>query len=248
MRVAVNREFFGGPAAEIVRVVLQAAAEAQGGPDVQMPVASAQELLAEGDRHLFGQGDTFEDGSEACRFYKLAAARGCVVAPERLGAVYGQVDSRSRSGRRRAIKYLKEGARRGNYYCYVEMAVLFAAVRHEANFRKAWDKFFADRAASPCAEAEAGEFRYVAALRRYVCGCIDMQLPPAHLAELSAEAAPLMHHLLAALHQLCNNSEQRMRLAGALRWTYENLAPRPVDTQRAPQGWVQGWVQRLETA
>jgi hypothetical protein len=246
LRVAANREFFAGPAAEIVRVVLQVAAAAGVAPDPK-PVASGAELLAEGDRHLFGQGTSFEDASEALRCYKLASHRGSLVALERMGAVYGQAHGKTSAGRRRAMRYLKDGARRGNYYCYTEMAIFFMTDPHAGNFVKAWDRFFAERAENPCPEVEVGEFRYLEALRRYVCCCINMNLPPAHLAELSAEGERLIGHFVTALEKL-RDPEQRVRLAGALRWTYQNLLPVPREFQERQHRRMPGQVRRLETA
>ncbi len=246
IRIASNREFFGGPAADIIRVVLKVAADKHVGPDLPPAGRSALELLAEGDRHLFGEGDTFEDPAEACRFYKLAASRGSVVAPERLGAVYRQRGGRSTTERHRAMRYFREGARRGNYYCYVEMAMVFAADPHKGNFVKSWARFFAVRATNPCEEAEAGEFRYVSALQRYVSGCIDLAVPPAHVAELAAASAPLIDHLLAAL-KTSQDREQKARLAGALRWIYQTVCP-PVQLRVSQTARLRAGAQKLETA
>ncbi len=232
LRVAANREFFCGPAAEIVRVVLHMAAEPPIGPDVPLPGPSAQELLAEGERHLLGEGETFEDVAEACRYFRQAAARGSIVAPERLGAVFAQRGGRSPTERRRALRHLNDGARRGNYYCFVEIAALYAAKGHGPNFAKAWDKFFAGRAARYCDEAEAGKSRYVVALLRYVCGCIDLKMHPLHAAEIVAASEQLIDHVRQLLAPL-RDVEQRARLVGALRFTYElPLASAPEPRRR----------------
>jgi TPR repeat protein len=238
MRVASNREFFRGPPAEVVRVVLEVAARNDAGLPY-VPEHSATEWLSDGDRFLFGMGDTLQDLSEALRCYRAAARRGSMVALERLGAVYSHVRGNTRADRRRAMRYLKEGAKRGNYYCYAELARMYAAEDHQANFVKAWDLFFSRRAQSLCdeveapsSESEAPETRYAHALRRYLVGCIGLGLVPLHVQELKDGAEPLVRCLAAALDIVRDAPETRFRLAAALRWSYENLLPGQMAPQR----------------
>ncbi len=247
LRVAPNREFFHGSPAEIVRLVLEVAATAGASP-AWRPAASVAELLAEGERHLHGTGETLQDFGEAMRCYRLAAARGSLLAHERLGAIYVQIRSVSRADRRRALHHLKEGARRGNYYCYCEMALLFAQEGHAENFGKAWDLFFDRRAHAFLAEVETGRDLYPAALRSYIAACLELDLPPRHIAELSAAADALMHNLVDALDRVRDAPEARQRLAAALRWSYENLLPelppQPAMNRRArcARMWWKGWA------
>ena len=169
LRIATNREFFRGSVSEVVRVVLDAA-DATDKPMPQANFASAQSLLAAGDHYLFGIGDTLQDTGEAVRCYKLASSRGSLIAFDRLGRVFGDLYARraDKVGRRRALAPLKEGARRGNYYCYAEMATVFAGEGHLANFQKAWELFFTRRAAGMLPEVETGIDRYAAACRRSI--------------------------------------------------------------------------------
>ncbi len=223
-RLTANREFFRGSPGEIVRVVLDVAAASGDGP-APPHVAGAEALLAEADRHLFGQGDTLQDLTEAMRCYRLAAARGSLVALERLGAIHAQLDPRGRIGRRRAMRFLKDGARLGNYYCYVEMAELFAQERHLENFRKAWDKFFAARETMRCAEVEEGHERFALALRRYIGNCLALAEVPGHLSEMMPEAEVLERSVLAALDAVRDAPEARETLMAVLRWTQAALLP-----------------------
>ena len=66
LRVAANREFFRGSPADIVRVVLHVASLCGDANTVSAPPTAA-ELLADGDRHLFGVGDALQDYGEAVR-------------------------------------------------------------------------------------------------------------------------------------------------------------------------------------
>lgn len=241
LRIAANREFFRGPPAEIVRVVLEVAAAAGAAPAVA-PARGGIDLLAEGDCHLHGTGETLQDLAEAVRCYRLAAARGSLVALERLGVIFADLTSRTRADRRRAMRYLKEGARRGNYFCYCEMARLFARDGHLENFAKAWDLFFSRRADAFLAEVEPGEQRYPVALLAYIETCLVLGVPPRHLAELRAAAEILIAFLLRGLERVRDAPDGRLRLARVLRWSYENLSPPPpVQDVRRLGSWWRAW-------
>jgi hypothetical protein len=224
LRVAANREFFRSSPAEIVRVVMLVAGLAGNVPEPS-PGPSATELLAAGDRHRFGHGETLQDSSEAVRFYRLAAAHGSLIALERLGAIHAQSRGNNQAERRHAVRYLRDGARRGNYYCFCEIAMLFAQDANTQNFAKAWDLFFGRRADSYNSELEAGEHRCAHALRNYITVCLDLRTEPAHLPELRDAAEDIVQVLVQALDQVRDAPEARQRLAGTLRWTYENLLP-----------------------
>ena len=226
MRVAPNREFFRGPTTELVRLVLQYA-EQSGDIGACLATQSALELLQQGDGHLFGQGDALQDLPEALRCYQLAAARGSVVAFERLGTIIAQTHGATRVGRSRAMLCFKDGAQRGNYYCYCEMGAAAAEEGNRANFIKAWDLFFRHRQSAWLAEVEIGPERYPIALRRYVTTCLALGLRPGHLSELRAEADALVHVLNKSLaRELDAPAAQRM-LVASLRWTKQVLMHMP---------------------
>jgi hypothetical protein len=247
-RLAANREFFRGSPNEIVRVVLQVAAVAGDGPEMP-PTPSAEGLLADGDKHLFGEGAHLQDLGEACRCYRLSATRGSLIALERLGAIYAQSKGRSRSGRRRALRQLKDGAQRGNYYCYVEMATLYAIEGHAQNFAKAWDFFFSRRADSFRADVEAGPDRYVIALRRYIQCCLDHGMVPGHIEALKPEADAIIRSLIAAIDEAQESPQTRRLLAVTLRWAYETLTDAPPAIRRnRKSGMFAGLFGRLREA
>jgi hypothetical protein len=241
-RIAANREFFRGSPAEIVRVVLEVAAAAGAGPAFT-PARSGIDLVADGDSHLNGTGETLQDLPDAVRCYRLAAARGSLVAHERLGAIFADLTPQTRSDRRRTMRHLKEGARRGNYFCYCEMGRVFARDVHPENFAKAWDLFFARRADSFLPEVEPGEQRYLAALLVYIGTCLELGVQPRHVAELRALAENLLEHLLQGLDRVRDAPEARQRLARILRWSYENLSPQPppVREVRRLGSWWKAW-------
>jgi hypothetical protein len=141
---------------------------------------------------------------------------------------------------------LKDGARRGNYYCYCEMTWVYAAEGHLQNFAKAWDLFFARRADSFNQEAETGDNRYANALRHYISASLDLGVLPAHMPELQAAADGILREMVRALDGLRDAPDARHRLADVLRWAYENLLPLtpPTPAEKSFLSWIPRWVNR----
>jgi hypothetical protein len=246
LRVAVNREFFHGPPSEIIRVIIEVA-ERTGPATIVGPHPSADRLLKAADRALFGQGDTLQDIGEALRLYKLAGARGSLIAFERMGQVYSTLylASRDHPKRRRAVSALKEGVRRGNYYCFCELTVLFTVERQVGNFAKAWDLFFARRRDAPVKELETDPARFAAACARYILQALELKLQPAHRAELAAQANSITNALLAHLDAARSNPSARQLITSALRWVYEALLSAPLmrkSARPASLTLLPGWV------
>ena len=247
LRVAQNREFFHGAPSEIIRLIIEVA-ERDGPVSTVGPHPSSDRLRLAGDNALFGQGDTLQDTGEALRLYKLASARGSLLAFERIGQIYLMLylASRDRPGRRRALSALKEGARRGNYYCYCELAVLFTADRNLANFAKAWDLFFTHRKTAPISDFEINNKRFAAACSRYLFQVMELGLVPTHHAELFADPHSVTAALLDQLDVARGNRHARHLLTAALRWLYEALnanhgSPQFVPRQAEP-GLLPNWV------
>jgi hypothetical protein len=247
-RVAPNREFFRGSPSDIIRVVLDVA-EGGGGVTPATPDHSAAALLAAGDRCLLGLGSTLQDGGEALRCYKLAAARGALTAYERLGEIYGRLYAArpDRASRRRALAPLKEGARRGNPYCYAGMAMIFAAERHAANFTKAWGLFFAAVALQPTHGTAVEQGRLASACCQYIDSCLGLGLRPGHLDALARVADAIISTLLGELDRLGRGDRDRNRVVRALRWAYQSLAREaPVPRRRPVAGAQMAWLSHAE--
>ena len=238
MRVAPNREFFRGPTTEIVRVVLQYAME-RGDEGASTAAQSGLELLLDGDRHLFGDGVIIQDLPEALRFYQMAAARGSLLAFERLGTIIAQMQGLTRLGRQRAMNYFKDGARRGNYYCYCEMAAAAAEDGQVGQFERAWELFFLHRQSAWLAEAEEGRERYLMALRRYVITSLALGVRPGHLCELRAEADALVRSLDDGLGQVLDPPGAARLMDVAFGWAKQTLLPTP--SSRRPWTVAFGW-------
>jgi len=223
LRVAPNREFFRGAPSEIIRVILEVS-EREGPHPLIGQTPCADRLRIAGDNALFGQSNTLQDTGDALRLYKLAAARGSLIAFERIGRIYNALylTSLDRPRRRRAVNALKEGARRGNYYCFCELAVLFTADRHIGNFIKSWDLFFEHRALAPVLELESDPGRYASACGRYIAQALDLGMQPAHRRELDDVAEEIVSALLTQLEAARGNPAARLSVTTALRWAYES--------------------------
>ncbi len=227
LRVAANREFFGGAPSDIIKVVLEAAGQAIGADCQGLPSTAgvnATALLCAGDRAMNGTGEVMQDTGEAVRCYKLAAISGSPEAWERLGAIYNGIYAakRDNASRRRALSALKEGARRGNAYCYCGMAVLFALEGHRANFVKAWTIFFTQ---VPAIEGPEQMARFARACVGYVSLCHDLRLLPEHVADLRRAGNDVLTALLAELDRVRPDPVQRRHVLACLRWAYAGLLP-----------------------
>ena len=140
---------------------------------------------------------------------------------------------------------LKQGARLGNYYCYGQMAVIFAADRHTANFAKAWDLFFAHREQAYLAELEGDPRFFTGACTTYIRSCLLQRLQPGHVPLLIGMGETIIATVLRDLDQARAGSAERREIAAALRWSYETLlpqqpppAPRRVARPRAEPIWA----------
>ena len=235
LRIAPNREFFRGAVSDIVRVIIDMAPgcndAAPAGPD-----PSAERLCQAGDNAMYGLGETLQDTGEALRCYKLAVMRGSLTAYQRVGRIYVSLyeKNRTRANRRRAMNVLKEGVRRGNYYCYCEMSTLFMIEDHLANFAKSWDLFFARRADTYSEACETDPAGFPMACSRYLAMALELGRPIAHRDELAPHVQAIITALLTELHQVKDHPAARHRVARVLRCAYETLLP-PVDTTPPPR-------------
>jgi hypothetical protein len=249
IRVTANREFFRGATTEVVRLILQYA-NAIGDDSTCARRKSGLELLDQGDRCLFGQDRSLQDLAEAVRCYQLAAARGSLLAFERLGVIIAQTRGALRGGRACATAYLKEGARRGNYYCYCELAAEAAEEGNLTNFTKAWDLFFSQRQSAWLDEIEGGDDRYPIALRRYVVTCFGLGLRPGHLPALTAEADALVRTLTMTLDGVRSPAAARRMLIVSLDWARQALlnVPHAGRTAAMAWNWLPKWPERWRGA
>lgn len=159
-RVSDNREFFSSPVNDVVRAI----ALAPGSIDGNSIQSSANELMIDffdqheldelddlhlgtlqtapwksvfedAENHFHGLGESLQDYKEAMRLYVQAAKLGSLGAYSRIAGLYRDGEGVPVS-MDLAFKYNKEGARKGNVYCYWAIGMLFWS-RHDSNKRNA---------------------------------------------------------------------------------------------------------------
>lgn len=99
------------------------------------------EIFQLAEQCYYGRGDTIQDYVEAFRLYRQAARLGSPDAYYQLGVMCSGGEGCT-VNEQEALKYLKEGAKRGNSRCYAEMASLFMKNNHIENSLKCWKKYF----------------------------------------------------------------------------------------------------------
>jgi hypothetical protein len=97
-------------------------------------------LMEEADNHYLGLQGYIQDYAESFKLYRNAARLGCPEAYERLGNMY-KSGERVREDAQKALDFFKEGAKKGNYFCYGSMTELFIRHNHVQNAQKAFVKF-----------------------------------------------------------------------------------------------------------
>ena len=163
LRVAGNREFFNMPINEAINFVIEASqalkpksqpgnyndddfvADKTGddfldGLSIEITKNPWEEIMMMADAYYYGYGEIIEDPYEAFKLYKQAMRLGSPEACLRLAHMHRYGESCEKNNAK-ALEYLKEGARRNNYYCYAEMYEIFYDEDHFENARKCWDRY-----------------------------------------------------------------------------------------------------------
>jgi len=162
LRLSDNREFFRAAVSDVVRTItsLKAAEirettnelsglltpDSSDVEDFQLDEHQTRthrpwdDLMGEADKHYYGWDGYIQDYAEAFKLYRDAARLGSPKAYERLGRMY-HYGNGLRQDRPIALDCYKEGAKKGNHFCYASMAQLFVDIGHMENARKALSRF-----------------------------------------------------------------------------------------------------------
>ncbi|MBK6593303.1 MAG: GIY-YIG nuclease family protein [Burkholderiales bacterium] len=151
-RISDNREFFSAPVNDVVRAIALApgalgndvtvtdsaldpnlfeSRQADDLDELQISIGSRptprqpwESVYEEADTNYFGIGSVIRDFKEAMRLFKQAAKLGSAPAYARIGLMHARGESVAASDSA-ALDYFKEGARKGSWYCYWAMGMLF---------------------------------------------------------------------------------------------------------------------------
>ncbi|SRR6266496_1687782 len=222
-RIAPNREFFSASLEDVVEAILQAPGAVSSSSvtdpneilentsrldrdsldtlDVQGPWNS---LLEEARAYQYGLGDVLQDLGEAVRLYKQAAALGATEAFRSLGRIYHYGGEKSFRDPDRALQSFKEGARRGDAYCYAEMAGFYEEREHWDNCIKCWDQFFANAPASKLAAEYACN---------YFIFCKRRDIPLSHIQRLHEMYPEILNSLLDSVKLYLTDFESSLTIS-----------------------------------
>lgn len=172
-RVSDNREFFNAPVNDVVRAIALAPGSLDSDtlastiePEIDLiephkfdelddlqinnqtfvrQVPIWESIFEEAENHYYGLGDTLQDYKEAMKMYVQAAKLGALPAYSRIGEMYKEGEG-VQANAENALKYFKEGARKGSFYCYWAMGMLFwspydSAHRNSENSEKCFSLF-----------------------------------------------------------------------------------------------------------
>jgi len=150
-RVSENREFFTAPLDEIIKTIQKAKQSLNiDMQDESEKIDNFEEIYAynifqQAKAYYYGEGSYLQDYNEAISLFKKAIRAGDINSYLYLGILYRSGDGCNKD-MLTALKYFKEGSRKGNNYCNAEMGMSFMAIYynnvHEENGNKCWDLYF----------------------------------------------------------------------------------------------------------
>lgn len=251
-RESDNREFFRAPVSEIIHIITQmpgqvkdsnlALSEEPNDP----PISSSYQrgeldnltidegpesypwsgIWEEAENYYYGRGDCIQHFGEALRLYREAAKLGCLMAYLRIGSMYEDAKGVTQSNQK-ALDYFKEGARKGNYYCYLAMAELFIEAGHEDNHAKCMRLFFNDRKEHPNQQIEE-ELPFRQACSGYIIHCVIRRIFPQadtikEMSSCKSEILDFMDRQLRYDQQHDQNSPLIPIWGKAISWASQNL-------------------------
>jgi hypothetical protein len=265
LREAANREFFRAAPNDVIRVILETPGLLSGASDdVSKGAAPWQGLFAEAEQFHYGRGEHFQDSDQAERLYLAAARLGAPLAFRRLGDLLHDAESRDNKS---AAKHYQDGASRGDYGCYAQLAGLYEADGDLANARKAFELYFARRAAGPNALFDTG-ISYPSWCAEYIRFCVQRDAAEeSRLERFKVESNVTRFEIIREVRFLrmvssspedCDafrrDGDYRIGCGRAVRWAEENLiegikldgpAPAP---ERSRRGFAKSTAERPPTS
>jgi tetratricopeptide (TPR) repeat protein len=98
------------------------------------------DVLAEADNYYHGHDDYIQDYVEALQLYFQAAKLGSIAAYAAIGGMY-ELGEGGRIDAAKALNFYKEGARKGSWFCYWKMGMLFGNQENYENADKCFSLF-----------------------------------------------------------------------------------------------------------
>jgi hypothetical protein len=251
-REAINREFFRAAPNDVIRVIMGAPglsdspdqsstddfdliSQPDPTDDLKLDAWAPQPkpwsgVLEEADNHYYGLANYIVDYDEALKLYKDAARLGSLLAYERIGVMHYSGEGVPKD-MQKALSFFKEGAKRGNYYCHREMALLFSENIQTDNALKCWNNFFIKRSDGLTDEIEEASNKFPHSCGQYVEFCLASNTQINFLALMSPfakEAAEMLNTRIgwidsSSMPDSTYAKSRRKRLSDALNWISSNL-------------------------
>ena len=156
-RVSSNREFFNAPVPIVIECIMSASAiDADSSSEIEddddffgeiedselnslefehnLPVWFS--IWSEAENNFWGLEDHLVDYDEAIKCYKNAISLGCIAGYAMIAQCYEEKGNTSK-----AFEWLKQGANKNNYICYLRMATQFLIDGNDTNFFKCLSLF-----------------------------------------------------------------------------------------------------------
>lgn len=249
-RETENREFFRAPVSEIIHIISKMPGQIRDSGDLNnesfddgvisnhdsdelddLTLGESPELYPwsgvweSAENYYHGRDNYIQDYTEAMKLYREAAKLGCLMAYIQIGDMFQHGHGVPKSDQK-ALEYYKEGARKGNYYCYLEMATLFFFNKHHENYVKCLRLFFRNRNEKVNTVIE-NELSFPRACTRYIMYCFILKIDP--LEEIYKEMAVVKNEIIEQMNVMVkyceekSNDKDKEDYQAAIRWVYQNL-------------------------
>jgi len=260
-RESDNREFFRAPVSEVIQIIIKMPNAQSSNSDFEededaeffsnepddeldefvlhdedeeQPNYPWLALWEMAEHYYDGDDDYIQDYEEAMKLYKQAIKLGCLLAYKKIGDMYLYGFGVSESDKK-ALDWYKEGVKKGNYYCYTNMAEVFWRGDKTDNFHKCLKLYFKNTKEQPNEMIE-GFYYFVCAT--YIIRCFQWDMTP--LAEVIEESCENKRSIILSLtrsiegakkllvvsqdtHEIENFGEYIELHQKALKWVEENL-------------------------
>jgi len=163
-RLSDNREFFDADLTEIINIIVSAKSKLdkksfnlKKSDKISIEKKSedsAEQVFMEAYDYYDGKAEKIQDLKKARKLFEQACKMGSLEAYQVLGEMYAYGEGVKKNFQK-ALDYLKEGGRRGSYFCYFELANIFferyadflekdpmKAKNELLQSEKSWDLFF----------------------------------------------------------------------------------------------------------
>lgn len=208
---ADNREFFRVPANKIIRIISEMSGQITALTTPHHEDDELDDFLLDeqteypwsniwdaAEKYRYGLEDCLQDDTLAMTLYREATKLGCLMGYSEIGDMYLYGEGVPESSQK-ALENYKEGAKKGNYYCYYQMLLIYKWNKDLGNFHKCMILFLKNRKdqLNPIMEEKLSLLH---AYESYLTGCFELGVSP--LTEIVIEMTAVKYELLKVINSL----------------------------------------------